>query len=203
MHPTATDYTWFDELFSGDLAEAYCLTVALRLSPEEYLRRLDAEVTGRWEGVAGMADHALEIEGRSFVAVTLCESALGPAVLAVEPNGYLGVTEDVMATVSAGTTAVSHFRNINWLDGFLWTEDGRIRLRFEPYLSSECVGSVPDELVAQMRESGFDLRPGLSDEELGPYSAAAFALAERIGGVRVTPDLLAGSAYLCGTVRSR
>ncbi|ACY96335.1 hypothetical protein Tcur_0742 [Thermomonospora curvata DSM 43183] len=212
MGTTATDYLWFDEQFRGDLAEAYCFTVALRLTPEEYLRRLSAEITERRRGVTGLYDLALNLEGdiddntdgkfsstRLLVAATYCEGADGSAVLAVEPNGYLGVREDVMSSVSKGTRTVSWYRNIEWLSDFLWMEDGQKQLGFDPYRPYERWGTTPDALVAQMEEVGFDLNSqGKDDEERGPYNAAAFALAERLTGVRVTPELLNESTFLCG-----
>jgi hypothetical protein len=207
MGPVAADYTWFDEEFRGDLAEAYCWTVALGVAPEEYLRRLGAQVTERRQGITGLYDLALDLveesgNTRQFVAVASCEGADGPAALAVEPNGYLGVRDDVMFPVSKGTRTVAHQRNIEWLDEFLWVEDGEIRLRFEPYRPFERWGMAQDALVGQMEEAGFVLDEDIEDDDqLGPYSAAAFALAERLTGVRVTSSLLNNSTYLCGIAR--
>jgi hypothetical protein len=207
MGPTASDYTWFDEHFSGDLAEAYCFTVAPGLTPEEFLRRLGAEAAEHRQGVTGLYDRALDIgeesgNTRQLVAVTSTEGTGGPAALAVEPNGYLGVRESVLGTVSKGTRAVAHYRNIEWLGEFLWCEDGEKRLGFEPSRAYERWGTAPDALLEEMAEAGFVLRDDVEDEEeLGPYSAAAFALAERLTGVRVTPALLNDSTFLCGIAR--
>lgn len=204
MRPTATDYTWFDEQFAHDLAEAYCFTVVLGLTPEECLHRLGAQITERRRGVAGLYEKAVDMVGesgnpRQLVAVTSCQGTDGPAALAVEPNGYLGVSEDVISAVSRGTRAVAHFRNIEWLDNFVWAENGEIRLKFEPYRPYERWGTTPDALVDQMEEVGFDLSKGdRNDDDLGPYSAAAFALAERLTGVRVTPALLNDATFVCG-----
>jgi hypothetical protein len=51
-------------------------------------------------------------------------------VLAVEPNGFLGVTEQIIVPLSAGTRLVSHFRNVNAVDRFYWVEDGDVRVQF-------------------------------------------------------------------------
>jgi hypothetical protein len=50
-----------------------------------------------------------------------------------------------------------------------------------------------------MRQAGFDLREG-AEYNQEPYArtAAAFALAEHLTGVRLTPELVDESLYLCG-----
>jgi hypothetical protein len=78
--------------------------------------------------------------------------------LAVEPNGYLGVTEAAVVPLSFGTRLVSHFRNVNAVDHFYWIENGDIRLDFEPLFPADRFGSDPDGLVDVMRQVGFDLR---------------------------------------------
>ncbi|WP_263986795.1 DUF6461 domain-containing protein [Streptomyces sp. RLB3-17] len=50
-------------------------------------------------------------------------TTVGDRTLLIEPNGYLGVTEEKALSTSAGTRWVSHFVNINGLDSFLWAED--------------------------------------------------------------------------------
>jgi hypothetical protein len=41
-------------------------------------------------------------------------TAIGPWTLVVEPNGFLGVSEEVVVPRSRGTRLVSHFRNVNY-----------------------------------------------------------------------------------------
>lgn len=52
-----------------------------------------------------------------------------------------------------------------------------------------------------MTEAGFDLSDEDGDGDDKPI-AATFALAERLTGVRVTPDLLENARYACGIVRT-
>ena len=58
--------------------------------------------------------------------------------------------------------------------------------------------SDPDGLVEVMRQVGFDL----SENDYASYelrTEAAFALAEYLTGVRLTPELLETAIYVCGT----
>ena len=78
-------------------------------------------------------------------------------------------------------------------------EDGIIRLNFEPLLPWDRQGSTPDALVADVLEVGFDLSD--DGDNVGHNTASAFALAERLTGVRITPSLLGKATYQCGIVK--
>ncbi|MDT0487102.1 DUF6461 domain-containing protein [Streptomyces sp. DSM 41640] len=62
-------------------------------------------------------------------------------------------------------------------------------------------GSHPDELLTEMQESGFDLEEREEDGDHDAYyaalTAAAFALALRLTGIRLTPELFATAEFLC------
>jgi len=195
---TAEDYLWFEERFPG-LAEAYCLTLVKGLTPGDLLSRLGTSEQVRLTGVEELLEPAYgtwdTYDGdRLFVAATAADGW----ALAVEPNGYLGITEEAAVPLSRGTTLVSHFRNVNAVDHFCWIEDGDIRLYFEPLFPSRRQGSDPDGLVEVMRQVGFDLSEG-EDRGYELHSEAAFALAEHLTGVRLTPELLDSATYVCGT----
>ncbi|MET9973267.1 DUF6461 domain-containing protein, partial [Streptomyces sp. NPDC006356] len=129
-----------------------------------------------------------------FVGVT----AVGEWSLMVEVNGFLGVTPAAMLPVSRGRRAVSHYRNVNAVDHFYWFEDGETRLHFEPLCPSRRDGSHADEILTEMRESGFDLRDG-RDRDHTRHTEAAFALAHRLTGIRLTPELFESAEFTCGT----
>ncbi|WP_405795321.1 DUF6461 domain-containing protein [Streptomyces sp. NBC_01506] len=61
-------------------------------------------------------------------------------------------------------------------------------------------GKDPDGLVPVMREVGFDLSED-EDRDFRLHTEAAFALAERVTGVRITPELLDTSAFVGALVR--
>ncbi|MFI6014350.1 DUF6461 domain-containing protein [Streptomyces sp. NPDC051243] len=194
---TAADYAWLQERYPH-LTEAYCVTLVRAIAPEALLTELKAEPQSGLTGVdalVGPCYDAWEDHGgdRQFVGVT----AVGDWSLMVEFNGYLGVTEEAMLPVSRGRRVVSHFRNVNAVDHFYWFEDGDTRLHFEPLFACTRDGSHPDELLTQMRESGFDLRD-TDDRDYGDHTEAAFALAHRLTGIRLTPELLDKAEFVCG-----
>jgi hypothetical protein len=119
--------------------------------------------------------------------------------LGLEVNGSLGVTPEAIVPLSAGTRVVSHHRSVNASDDFYWVEDGDIRLFFQPGCPAWREGSTPDALTGEMRQAGFDIREDAEyDEEKDVTAEATFALAEHLTGVRLTPELLDESVYLCG-----
>ncbi|MEU1214137.1 DUF6461 domain-containing protein [Streptomyces sp. NPDC005790] len=193
---TAADYGWLEDRYQ-DLMEAYCVTLVQGRPPDALLKALGAEPGERMTGVAELSGPAFDEweSDECFIGVT----SVGDWSLMVEYNGYLGIGVETMLPVSRGRTVVSHYRNINAVDHFYWHEDGATRLHFEPLFPHHRDGSRPDELVAEMQESGFDL----SDEEdsgFDGHTEAAFALAERITGVRLTPELFASAEFVCGRV---
>ncbi len=169
------------------------------LTPAEVLQRLGArshiEVTGASELVEpAFRTWDAHHRDRQFIGAT----AISGWVLGIEPNGYRGVTESVAIPLSAGTRLVSHFCNINSVDDFYWIENGDIRLRFEPLFPIYRTGSDPDGLVEVMRQVGFDMQED-TDRSFELTTEAAFALAEHITGVRLTPEFLDSATFLCGT----
>lgn len=196
MRATATDYQWIDDWNHGLLNVGYCLTFVRELTPSQVLDRLEVGQRIELHGARAADERASEAWSTSgdrelFVAVTHGD---GWSVM-FESNGFVGVTQSVMAPVSVGTSTVSHYRNVNALDQFLWLEDGKVSLQFEPLLPSGRLGARADEIVPEMEGAGFDLREG-EERTFADCTAAAFALAERITGVRVTPDLLDDAEFV-------
>ncbi|MFJ1545872.1 DUF6461 domain-containing protein [Streptomyces sp. NPDC088246] len=196
---TAHDYLWFDEHFPA-LAEAYCVTLVRGLTPDTLLTQMGATDLRRVTGVDDLQEPAYEAwdthDGdRLFAGVT----RVGEWALMIEPNGYLGITDELIGPLSRGTTAVSHFRNVNAVDHFNWYENGELRLHFEPLFAYARDGSDPDGSVDTMRAAGFDLSED-DERDFNLHSEAAFALAERLTGLRLTRELLNVSEFLGGAV---
>ncbi|MFF5480610.1 DUF6461 domain-containing protein [Streptomyces sp. NPDC012935] len=194
---TAADYAWLEERHEA-LMQAYCVTLVRGLTPLELLRELKARPGPRITGVDGLCEPSYDVDeaNRLFVGAT----ALGDWSLMVEFNGYLGVTNEAMIPLSRGRRVVSHFLNVNAVDHFCWYEDGELRLHFEPLFAYHRDGTHPDELLDAMRESGFDLVEHEEDEErdYDDLTGASFALAHRITGIRLTPELFASAEFICG-----
>jgi hypothetical protein len=201
MTKTGADYVWFENDFPN-LAEAYCFTLVRGLSPTEVAARLEGRPEAPLHGIAAVVDAAfaqydLGRGDHQLVAMT----TVGAWTLLIEPNGFLGVTEDRALPASAGTSSISHFSNVNAVGTFLWAEDQELRLCFDPMFPDVRSGSAPDELLDVMEQVGFPLQE--EDPEPDLSSSAAFALAEHLTGVAITPELLQNTAFTCATARVR
>ena len=194
---TAADYAWLEERYEN-LMQAYCITLVRGLTPEELLRELKAEPGPRITGVDGLCGPSYEVDAPSRLSVGA--TRVGDWSLMVEFNGYLGVMNGAMIPLSRGRTVVSHFLNVNAVDDFCWYEDGSLRLHFQPLFAYERHGTHPDELLEHMRESGFDLIEHDEDDERDyeGLTGASFALAHRITGIRLTPELFESAEFTCG-----
>ncbi|MFI8966489.1 DUF6461 domain-containing protein [Streptomyces sp. NPDC053493] len=201
MTKTAADYSWFEDDFP-DIAEAYCLTLVRGLSPAELMSRLEGRPEAPLQGIAAVVDAAfaqydLEEGNRQLVAMT----TVGAWTLLIEPNGYLGVTEERALPASAEASWVSHFVNINGVGTFLWAENQVLRLCFDPMFPEDRWGTTPDELLSVMHRISFHFDD--DDPETDLSSPAAFALAEHLTGVAITPALLQATTFTCATLKIR
>lgn len=201
MMKTGADYAWFQNDYP-DLAEAYCFTLVRGLSPAEVVSRLGGHPEAPLRGMAALVDAAFARFGftaahRQLVGMT----AVGTWTLLVEPNGFLGVTEERALPASAGTSWISHFVNVNAVGTFLWAEDQVLRLCFDPLFPEERWGTAPDELLDVLHRVGFHFGEETPETDLS--SLAAFALAEHLTGVAITPELLEETTFTCATVRIR
>ncbi|WP_051300646.1 DUF6461 domain-containing protein [Actinomadura rifamycini] len=207
MAPTATDYQWISEY--RELVEGYCATLVRGITVQQFLQGLQAEPLGDLSGYEDLDQRTTELftefrrnraVGRRYlIGATGVSGDQDEWVLGLERHGGLGVTDRLAAPLSRGTRLVSHFRNVNAVDRFHWYEDGEPRTRFEPIFATRREGSTPDELVEVMTEVGFDLPSG-DEPDSSVHTAATFALAERLTGVRLTPDLLDKATFTAGLV---
>jgi Family of unknown function (DUF6461) len=201
MAATAADYAWFQadgQLYLGD---PYCLTLVRGLTPAEFMGRIGAREQAPRTGVDALWDPSMEAMSAEpmllFIGVATVPGQGGDWAMAVELGGYLGATEEIIVNLSAGTRLVSHYSN-SGADHFYWIDDRDLRLEFNPVEPAYREGSSPDALADVMREVGFDLSSDGDNFEVS--HTAAFALAERLTGVRVTAQLLDDATYTCGIV---
>lgn len=215
----ADKYTWFEDRYPS-LSEAFCLTLARGLRPEELLGSLDARLIGDLQGVEALEEPAYSqwsealansgdggggnADSRMFIGVT----EVGGWTLAFEPNGFIGVTDQTMLPISTDTRIVSHFRNVNAVGRCTWYEDGQVRTSFDPLFPSDRYGGEPDALIDAMVRAGFDPNyPGDNHDgefdDSGPSPiAATFALVEELTGIQLTGSLLDEAVFQCGLVAS-
>ncbi|MFG3589422.1 DUF6461 domain-containing protein [Streptomyces sp. NPDC047990] len=95
--------------------------------------------------------------------------------------------------------AGSHLASVNGRDGYLWAEDTVARLRFETGVADRRWGTTPDELPDAMHDIGSQFCGKPSDAAEHLATQAAFALAEHVAGVSITPELLRDADLVGGS----
>jgi hypothetical protein len=195
--PTSSDFLWFKERFPG-FAEAFCLTFVENLTPAEVLRRIAAAPDGQLAGLDALERRTWETwDEHNGDRLLIGATAVGSWTLAVEVNGYLGATEELLIPLSRDTTVVSNYRNVNAVMSFYWLGGETVRLNFDPLFAFDRTGTDYDSLVDVMQQVGFDLRSG-EDRSIYHVTEAALALSEYLTGIHFTPDMLETSTFVCG-----
>lgn len=190
------DYAWFPAA-TGELANAYCITLIRAVAPDAVLTRLRGKdfrtVHGSDElvqmvGDRDAGDHALvgvtEVRGWSLM---------------VEPNGFIGVSSRYSKPLSANTLLVAHYLDVNLRDEFVVAEDGVITASLEPSAPDVRRGPKADEIAETMAAVGYDLTG--ASEPGDRFELLAFALAEELTGVRLRERDVVAADYLCGYVK--
>ncbi|WP_433365102.1 DUF6461 domain-containing protein [Actinoplanes sp. CA-142083] len=193
MAARADNYAWFPAT-TGELANAYCVTLVRGVTPDAVLSRLKSKdqrtIRGIDELVQLVGDH--DAGDLALIGVT---EVRGWSLM-VEPNGFIGVSPRYSKLLSAGTLLVAHYLNVNLQDEFVVAEDGTITAAVEPSAPGTLHGPKADQLADAMRSVGYDLtgetEPGYRFELL------AFALAEELTGLRLQEDDVVGATYLGG-----
>ncbi|MGP4024592.1 DUF6461 domain-containing protein [Actinomadura sp. 3N407] len=203
MATTATEYQWINDY--SDLAEAYCAVLVRGVTVQEFLRGMRAEPQGDLSGYTELERRTKDVwdqhsDNEYLIGATRVPGDQGEWVLGLEVNGYLGTLPHLVAPLSSGTRLVAHFRNVNAHDQFVWYEDGTLRTYFEPLFPTDRDGSAPDELVEVMAEVGFDLQGDEEEFDDSLTTEAAFALAARLTGAHLTPELLDKAIFAAGLV---
>ena len=200
---TSDDYAWFEQRYGGWSEIGYCLTLISDMTANDLLNSLAAQPIGEITGVADLADPSMDAWDTYGGGELVVGAATLPSgwTLMVEDNGFVGVTNSVMERVATGRQIVAHYRNVNAVDRFTWWRDGVVQLSFEPLFASDRDGESPDVLLETMREVGFQVDDSDTDVADVKHTEAAFALAERITGVVLTPDVLDNATFALGRVR--
>jgi hypothetical protein len=192
----AEDYRWVARSFP-DFAVAHCVTVIVGRTPAQVLVSLGAtdvfELVGLTAVEVRAADLWHEFDGRWLLVAAL---SIDDSTLMVEPNGYVGV--EVAARLSAGTTVVSHYRNVNALYQVVWVEDGRLLLNWDPFRPNARQGDRAISASPVLQASGFAFREDDEADEL--LVEASFAFAENVTGLRPTVGVLQNGTFSCAVV---
>jgi len=180
---TADDYRWFSP--TPEFGQGYCFTWVRDVVPQQVIERLGGTELERisWEQLVDAGDGEQGTASRYFIGI----SRIDGWSLIVEDNGDLGVTDELVRPLSAGTTVVANHRRPDGHGRFLLIEDEQVRLDFDPL--------APATITAEMTAAGFV--PGIDADT---SMAAAFALAERLTGEQLSKILLISRTYLLTSV---
>lgn len=189
---TGGDYGWFEA--NGELTEGFCFTWVAGLAPDQVIRKLG----GRRLRTTGWPDDWASFPGRRRGEAVMAVAALPGWSLIVEDNGILALRDDLLKRLSAGTTVVTHYRNVEYDSRFVLVRNGDIQVVFDPYDPGDRSGSHPDILLAAMRAAGFVTDGQGSDSD--DATAYAFGLTERLTGVPMTATLLHSATYAVAAV---
>jgi uncharacterized protein DUF6461 len=150
---------WMDEGLG--MEGVYCVTLVQDVTPDEALKRFgapeDAIFTATWPELLERANfEEADVEDHVVAAFPL-----GRHTLLVEDNGWQGVHRP---DLSAGTFAVSSFRNINADTGFVVSRDGVVLASLAELEPSSAEGADPGVLTEALAEMGID-DPEAFDED--------------------------------------
>ncbi|MEO3855131.1 DUF6461 domain-containing protein [Acrocarpospora sp. B8E8] len=179
----AEDYAWFDEHDSG-LAEAFCVTFVRGLTPQQAFDRL---------GVA--PDDDPDDDG-FYEEGVMAASAVDGGTILIEFNGFQGILATVTGPLSVGTVTAAVFCNVNLDQQFVHAADGRVVTSFEPDYPGSRSGIDENRLLTHMVELGMPTEDVDDADDWGDPIHTAFALAERVTGVRLTPEAIDNPALI-------
>jgi len=187
----ADDYWWF--ALEPDLDRGFCFTWVKGLTPQQVLKRLHGRELERvtWRQLVGSGDGQSGPTSRYFIGVTRVEGWS----LIVEDAGDLGVTDQLVRPLSAGTTVVAHQRGADGHGRFLLLQDAATQLDFDPLAPAKVSGTRAAELAPMISSVGFG-----AGGDPKQNTAAAFALIERLTGTEMTQYLLYSHTYLLTSV---
>ena len=193
MHVLMVDvnnYEWF-EITGPGLAVESCLTFVKDRTGDEIAHALGGSVIGR--STTGLDDLNEQVLS---VAVT---QLTGGALIVEQYQPELGATEEILETLSRGTSVAAVYHSENNDDLFIWTKDGEVRVSFDLRNASWREGSDPDALLDVLRSMGFNLGPDDPDDPDYVFdedaSGRAFELAEHVTGIRLTEEVLTTSTF--------
>lgn len=195
-------------MFRYALEAGYTLTLVRGVAPREVLRVMAAEPQGSCTGADALIERQDELRAPedysdgSFTAGAFTVPGEGgdwTLVLHVAEGGT-GMQSRFLEALTDDGCAVVHSSNGGKpMHFFHWYENGELRTTFEWPTARH--GSAPDALNSAMCEVGYVLSDDEDEtSERVDTTAAAFALAERLTGVRVTEELLQGAEYQLGHV---
>jgi HEAT repeat protein len=176
-----------------DNSEAYCVTFVQRLDETELLRRFGGDLAwarlaryDNWEAV-----EELQMLG-DVVRVGYCDGW----AFVYEDNGYRGTLSEVLQPLSAGTVAVSVFRNINFLRCFGYAENTIVDTFSDPIMPFD---DASPQVQALLHQAGITRET--IEEAFDDFEDGMFALA-KAAGVRLDRASIAEKPLLISVIKN-
>ncbi|MBM2616856.1 hypothetical protein JIG36_14945 [Actinoplanes sp. LDG1-06] len=142
-----------------------------------------------WQQMVGAGDGQRGAIEKYYFGVSRLDDSWS---LVVEDNGTLGLADELLRPLSVGTTVVCLYRGADGRGRFLVLEDEAVQLALDPMEAGRRTGAKASELGTQIAAAGLG---GSADP-----TAAGFALAERLTGVRLSLEMLQERTYLFSEV---
>lgn len=210
---TFRDYAWIDDL----VPDEYLVSLIRDATADGVLDALGAfSRRTRGIGFPGFITRSYEFEDLGLKEpMAMCAQTVGVAdlgegwVLMVQTaSEYVGVTEELMRPIIDEHEVVSHFCNVNAVSRFVWWRDGECQISFDtllpdwdldraaeqPTAGSRRVLELIEEVGGIAREEGAEPRTEFF------HVPGSFALAERLTGVRLTGEVIAGAEFTVALV---
>lgn len=203
---TYNDYAWLtSDEFAVWQEVGYCFTLITDATPIEVLTLLEAQHTSTVIGIDDLHIRAGEAwdarGGGPFGKMLVAATAIDNTTLLVESTGFIGVTSQRMEPLSRGRQVVSCYYAVG-LSQFWWWIDGTLELHFEPLgPGAGRTGAHPDHHLQDMSEVGLDITMTRDVRDV-PINEATLALAERVTGTSVHPDLFHSNKFILGLVQA-
>ena len=192
--------SWFVE--AGDaLAVAYCLSLVRDVDVDQAFARLGARPVA--QRVLDLDDLVEEAYDHADGGQLAGAAPVGRWTLVVEPNGFSATRPERKRALSAGTTLITLYSNVNGANELTVSVDGAERLTFDRMFPAERSGPDAERYTEDLLAAGF-----LFDEDAAEEAdvdglrdeVACAALVERLTGVRLSVGLLAGLRWRTGII---
>lgn len=208
---TYRDYLWLDGRYAFWFASGYCATLIRDASPDDVLEALEASPRRRtasglsesWSvrplfARLGLVDFATE------EVVEVADVGGGWTLLT---SGYVGMDPGLLAPLIAEHEVISHFSDVNARARLMWWRDSQEQISFDTLcpdidlaVNTRWRPDVYARIMTLINEvGGIEFDDGGTPSEFH-HRQGAFALAERLSGVRITEETIDHGLFTAAVV---